>query len=144
MTKEQLKKFLYRKSITLSEALNGYLFLYIGNDYKNHTRTKKLALLIQHLSRIINDKTAIKEYSASLKKDKKEIVNAFIYFVKQLLGQREEYTNFITNLKSFYSDYKNNLSLIESIIVSEAHLQTTQGNTLPKFAKELIGKKRVD
>jgi hypothetical protein len=30
------------------------------------------------------------------------------------------------------------------ILSEAAHLQTTQGNTLPKFAKELIGKKRVD
>jgi hypothetical protein len=120
MTKEQLKNFLYKESITLSEALNGYLFLYIGNDYLKHTRTKKLALLIQNLSKIINDKTAIKEYSQSLKNDKKEIVKAFIYFVKQLLGQRKEYKNLITDLKLLYSNYKNNINLIERIIVSEA------------------------
>lgn len=120
MTKDELKKFLYEESITLSEALNGYLFLYIGNDYKKHTRTKKLALLIQNLSEIIIDKTAIKEYSESLKKGKKEIVEAYIHFVKQILGQTHEYKNLIEKLKINYSNYINNLECIESIIVSEA------------------------
>ena len=120
MTKDELKKFLYDESITLSEALNGYLFLYIGNDYQKHTRTTKLALLSQNLSKIINDKTAIKEYSESLKKGKKKIVEVYIHFVKQILGQREQYKNLIENLKINYSNYLKALECIESIIVSEA------------------------
>lgn len=120
MTKDELKKFLYNESITLSEALNGYLFLYIGNDYQKHTRTTKLALLSQNLSKIINDKTAIKEYSESLKKDKKEIVEVYIHFVKQILGQREQYKDLIKNLKINYSNYLKDLECIERIIVSEA------------------------
>ena len=120
MTKDQLKKFLYERSSTFSEQLDGYLFLYEGSEYNNHTRTKKLALLIKHLSKIINDKTAIKEYSESLKKDKQEIVRIFIDFVRKLLRQKEEYDKFIIGLKDFYLDYKKNLSSIESIIVSES------------------------
>jgi len=120
MTKDELKKFLYEESFTLSEALDGYLFLYIGKDYKKHTRTKKLELLIQKLSKIIDDKTAIEEYSESLKKSKKEIVKDYIHSVKQIPRQREKYKFLIENLKNNYSNYIKDLQCIESIIVSEA------------------------
>lgn len=120
MTKDLLKKFLYESSSTFSEQLDGYLFLYEGNDYNYHNKPQKLALLYKHLSKIINDKAAIKEYNESLKKDKQEIVKAFVDFARKLLRQKEEYNKFILELKKFYSDYKDKLRSIESIIVSEA------------------------
>ena len=119
MTKKTLKQFLYAKS-NLINAINGYLFLYEGQNYENGNKFEKLARLKKHLSKILTDKVTAKEYIKSLKGAKTDTAEKFINFVKAITEQNTEYANYIKNLQEIYKSYLSDLKSIKSVIVSEA------------------------